>query len=292
MGFPAVFTDYARMVEQRLEQLVSDRDAPEILKQAMLYSLTAGGKRLRPAMLLEFYRVLGGDPADALPAACGIEMVHTYSLIHDDLPCMDNDDLRRGKPACHIAFGEDTALLAGDALLTLAFEVTTQVPSVISPQAVVQAVRLLAGAAGMSGMVGGQVLDLQSEGKQITLEQLQLLQEGKTVAMLRAAGQIACALAGADAQVTDAVTAYCNCIGRAFQIRDDILDVIGDTKTLGKPVQSDMQNQKNTYVRLLGVEQSERLVDKLTAQAKDALQPLGNCENLSSLADVLAGRMQ
>ena len=292
MGFPGVFTEYARLVEQRLERFVSEQDAPEILKQAMLYSLTAGGKRLRPAILLEFYRVLGGDPADALPAACGIEMVHTYSLIHDDLPCMDNDDLRRGKPACHIAFGEDTALLAGDALLTLAFEVTTRVSSAISPQAAAQAVRLLAGAAGMSGMVGGQVLDLQSEGKQITLEQLQQLQEGKTVALLRAAGQIACALAGANTQLTTAAEEYCVCIGRAFQIRDDILDVIGDTKTLGKPVRSDVQNRKNTYVSLLGVEQSAQLAASLTAQAKAALQTIGNCENLGILADALAGRMQ
>ena len=183
MGNP-IF-EFKHIIEQELSRILSEKNAPEVLKDAMNYSLQAGGKRIRPSLLLEFYRILGGEPNDALNFACAVEMIHTYSLIHDDLPCMDDDDYRRGKPSCHIAFGQANALLAGDALLTLAFETAADYRENIEPKSATAAIKLIANAAGMENMVGGQVLDLSSEGTKISLEQLQEIQRGKTVAIHR-----------------------------------------------------------------------------------------------------------
>lgn len=265
-------------------------DTPEILKQAMVYSISAGGKRIRPALMLEFYRILGGEPKHIVNFAAALEMIHTYSLIHDDLPCMDNDNMRRGQPSCHIKFGEDIALLAGDALLTLAFNTAADIADNIPPESAVKAIRALSFAAGMCRMVGGQVIDLQSEGKQITIDELEKLQYGKTVAMLRVAAEIACILADADDEKTAACVGYCENIGKAFQIRDDILDVIADEAALGKPIGSDEVSGKNTYVTLLGLEKAQSLCDELTQKAVCAVKPLERSEDLAELAIVLCSR--
>ncbi|MBQ2676598.1 MAG: polyprenyl synthetase family protein [Clostridia bacterium] len=291
MSVNEVLLCYSKMIEQRLDEILqSNSDAPEVLNNAMRYSLLAGGKRLRPAIMLEFYKVLGGDPEDILNFACAVEMIHTYSLIHDDLPCMDDDDMRRGKPSCHIAFGEDIALLAGDSLLTLAFETASDVSDSIDPKNALKAINLLGKAAGMCKMAGGQVLDLQSEGKDISLDEINKIHDGKTVAMIKINAQIACVLFGADKVTYDAACDFCESIGLAFQIRDDILDVIGDEKTLGKPIGSDDSNEKNTYVSLLGLDKSVKIVNDLTNKAISNLDVFENSENLRELAQMLAGR--
>lgn len=282
---------YKNLIEKEIEKRVNDKSAPSVLKEAMLYSLSAGGKRIRPCLMLEFYRCLGGNPEDILNFACAVEMIHTYSLIHDDLPCMDDDDMRRGKPSNHKVYGEANALLAGDALLTLAFETASDISEAVNSERAVKAIKYLAESAGMTKMVGGQVLDLSAENKQITVEELEKIQEGKTVALLKVNANIACALADADENTSKLLSDYCEAIGRAFQIRDDILDVIGDESDLGKPIGSDAQMHKNTYVSLLGLEKSQQLVDELTESAilsvKSAVK---DSENLCDFALSLANR--
>lgn len=290
MAYNDIFK-YKDLIEKELIESVEKQDAPKVLKDAMVYSLLAGGKRIRPCLMLEFYRVLGKNPKDILNFCCAVEMIHTYSLIHDDLPCMDDDDFRRGKPSNHKVFGETNALLAGDALLTFAFETASCVNANIKPENAVKAVNLLAKAAGMCQMVGGQVLDLEAEGKNISVEDLEKIQSGKTVALLKVNAQIACVLADADEKTTTAFETYCENIGKAFQIRDDILDVIGNQDELGKPIGSDEELNKNTYVSLLGLEKSQELVDKLTFEAIECVSAISNeTANLVDLAKYLANR--
>lgn len=263
--------------------------ADDVVSQAMRYSVENGGKRIRPALLLEFCRVCGGDYKKAMPFACALEMIHTYSLIHDDLPCMDNDDFRRGKPSCHIAFGEEYALLAGDALLTLAFE--TAMKSNLSAEITVKAAKELAKAAGVMGMVGGQVLDLQNEGKKVGIPDLQKTDELKTGELIRAACVLGCVCAGADDKKIAAAEKYAHNIGIAFQIVDDILDVTSDEETLGKPIGSDEENQKSTYVSLLGIEKSRKTAEELTLNAQKALDAFdGDVTSLKDFAEKLKNR--
>lgn len=263
--------------------------ADDVVSQAMRYSVENGGKRIRPALLLEFCRVCGGDYKKAVPFACALEMIHTYSLIHDDLPCMDNDDYRRGKPSCHIAFGEEYALLAGDALLTLAFE--TAMKSNLSAEITVKAAKELAKAAGVMGMVGGQVLDLQNEGKKVGVSDLQKTDELKTGELIRAACVLGCVCAGADDKKIAAAEKYAHDIGIAFQIVDDILDVTSDEETLGKPIGSDEENQKSTYVSLLGIEKSRKTAEELTLNAQKALDAFdGDVSSLKDFAEKLKNR--
>jgi geranylgeranyl diphosphate synthase type II len=263
--------------------------ADDVVSQAMRYSVENGGKRIRPALLLEFCRVCGGDYKKAMPFACALEMIHTYSLIHDDLPCMDNDDFRRGKPSCHIAFGEEYALLAGDALLTLAFE--TAMKSNLSAEITVKAAKELAKAAGVMGMVGGQVLDLQNEGKKVGIPDLQKTDELKTGELIRAACVLGCVCAGADDKKIAAAEKYAHDIGIAFQIVDDILDVTSDEETLGKPIGSDEENQKSTYVSLLGIEKSRKTAEELTLNAQKALDAFdGDVSSLKDFAEKLKNR--
>lgn len=263
--------------------------ADDVVSQAMRYSVENGGKRIRPALLLEFCRVCGGDYKKAMPFACALEMIHTYSLIHDDLPCMDNDDFRRGKPSCHIAFGEEYALLAGDALLTLAFE--TAMKSNLSAEITVKAAKELAKAAGVMGMVGGQVLDLQNEGKKVGIPDLQKTDELKTGELIRAACVLGCVCAGADDKKIAAAEKYAHDIGIAFQIVDDILDVTSDEETLGKPIGSDEENQKSTYVSLLGIEKSRKTAEELTLNAQKALDAFdGDVTSLKDFAEKLKNR--
>lgn len=286
-----LFQEYLPAVEQTLEQYLPELggELPSKLYSAMRYGVLDGGKRIRPLLVLEFCRLCGGKVEEALPFACAVEMIHSYSLMHDDLPCMDNDELRRGKPSAHKAFGEDIALLAGDALLTKAFEVMLGSPT--NYEKACKAAYVLAQAAGSDGMVGGQVIDLQSEGKQVPVEILKKMDEGKTVALIQAACVMGCVIAGANERQIMCARRYAYGVGLSFQIIDDILDTVGDTQTLGKQVGSDAQNKKSTYVSLLGLEEAEKTAKSLTAEACEALQMFGGeADTLIQLAEMLCSR--
>ncbi len=291
------FDEYVRIINDAADKYVSDKSfqgressgLSEMLK-AMSYSLSNGGKRIRPMLTLEFCRICGGDYKKAIPFALAAEMIHTYSLIHDDLPCMDDDDMRRGKPSSHKVFGEANALLAGDALLTLAFETVLSAEGV-SAQAKVRAGLELSKAAGCSGMIAGQVMDLANEGRSVPLEVIKETDRLKTGEMMRVSCVMGCIAAGADEEKIKAAEIYSGNIGLAFQIVDDILDVTSDAETLGKPVGSDSENEKSTYVSLLGLEKSAEYAEKLTQDAKDVLDIFGGeGEFLTQLADMLASR--
>ena len=287
-----VFQTQLKGDQERVESALKDRfqDSPRYadLTEAMEYSLLAGGKRIRPVLVLECCRLCGGEPETALDFACGIEMIHTYSLIHDDLPAMDNDDLRRGRPTNHKVYGEATAILAGDGLLTAAFQ--TLAGARLPAERVVEAVACLAKEAGPEGMVGGQALDMAGEGRALTLGELELLQSLKTGALISAAAELGCIAAGGTLEQRQAVRAYAQCLGRAFQIQDDILDVTGTQEELGKPTGSDQTNEKSTFVTALGLEGSHEQVRKLTSQAEAALEGFEHPEFLIQLARTLAQR--
>lgn len=258
------------------------------LPSAMSYSLLSGGKRIRPVLTLAVCALLGGEEDKALPLACGLEMLHTSSLIHDDLPCMDDDDLRRGKPTNHKVYGEAMATLAGDGLLIAAFE--TLADASLSPGQAVRAVSCLARAAGPAGMVGGQVLDLLGEGKALTEEEIITIQRLKTGCMIEAAARLGAIAADASPEQEEAVCTYARKLGLAFQIRDDLLDVVGDEATFGKPIGSDEAREKSTFVSLLGLEASQRKVEDLTREAVDCLAPYAGRAFLCDLARSLAMR--
>ena len=263
-----------------------------ILLEAMRYSLLDAGKRIRPILALEFCRAAGGNPEDAMPFACGVEMIHTYSLIHDDLPCMDDDDLRRGKPSSHVKFGEANALLAGDALQPLAFE-TMLSGSSIRPDLTVRAAATLAHACGAAGMVGGQMIDLENEGKHVGLDELRVMDSGKTGAIIKAACVMGVIAADGSDEMIAVAERYAENIGIAFQITDDILDVTSTAEVLGKPVESDIGNDKSTYVSLLGLEKAREEAARHTALAMEAVAPLGEAaEFLARFAEMLAGRIK
>ena len=242
--------------------------------EAMSYSLENGGKRVRPVLALEFCRVCGGKAGDVLPLALAIEMVHTYSLIHDDLPCMDNDDMRRGKPSNHIAFGYADALLAGDALLTLAFEKIAD--CALDDERKIKAILCLSKAAGCSGMIAGQVMDLQNEEEKANLETVRKTDELKTGEMIKAAAVMGCIAADADREKTKAAVTYAKKIGLVFQIIDDILDVTGSEDELGKPIGSDDENAKSTYVSLMGLDDAYTLAENETNEAIASLNIFGD----------------
>lgn len=275
-------------VEEALRERLGCMGRYADLREAMEYSLMAGGKRIRPVLVLESCRMCGGDPELALPFASAVEMIHTYSLIHDDLPAMDDDALRRGRPTNHMVYGEATAILAGDALLTAAFQTLTQ--AVLPPQQVVEAVSCLSLAAGPEGMVGGQALDMAGEGRSLTQGELEQLQSLKTGALIAAAAELGCIAAGGSQEQREAVRQYAQCLGRAFQIQDDILDVTSNDETLGKPTGSDRENEKSTFVSVLGLERSQELVEELTAQAVSALDGFSSPDFLVWLANTLAKR--
>ncbi|HEV3120279.1 MAG TPA: farnesyl diphosphate synthase, partial [Isosphaeraceae bacterium] len=275
-----------------LPEVVEDNraDCPARLASAIRYSALATGKRLRAILAFMAAEACGADPAEALPVACALEMVHTYSLIHDDLPAMDDDDLRRGRPTCHKAFDEATAVLAGDALLTLAFEVLARH---IRPAAAAAAcVSTLALAAGAAGMVGGQMADLEAEGRSdATLEALEAIHRRKTGALLRASLRLGALVAGASENNLKALDAYGEAVGLAFQIIDDLLDVEGNELKLGKRVGKDSGLGKWTYPGLLGIEGSRRRASELAEEAVAALAPLGaRGARLEALAHYLLER--
>ncbi len=284
---------YTELINKRLYELIPECDFGEdIVHEGMKYSLSVGGKRIRPVLVLECCRLCGGNYEEALDFACALEMIHTYSLIHDDLPCMDDDDMRRGMPSCHIKFGEAYALLAGDALLTRAFGVIAN--STIArknPVTAINAVSALSYLAGCNGMIGGQVIDLKTENKETDIETLETLDKLKTGALIRCAAVLGCLCADADEMKTNACVRYAEKLGHAFQVVDDILDVIGDEKELGKPIGSDAENNKSTYVTLLGLEKSKELANLLTDEAILAIGHFGDeAEFLKELAIKLTKR--
>lgn len=296
-AFDSRFNSYVEMINSAAvkylgEGVFEGRESSGLtaMLEAMSYSLKNGGKRIRPMIALEFCRVCGSNPERALPFAIALEMIHTYSLIHDDLPCMDDDDMRRGKPSSHKVFGEANALLAGDGLLTLAFETVLSAPDMSASQKAAAGLAL-AKAAGCAGMIAGQVMDLENENKKVTLDDVTHTDRLKTGELIMAAASMGCIAADADEERIRAARQYCADIGLAFQIVDDILDVTSSTEILGKPVGSDGENQKSTYVSLLGLEESKALANKLTERAKEALSVFGDeKEFLIMLADRLADR--
>ena len=287
MGYRETYQAYLAAIEHYLGGLfLGDRPYGQ-LQEAMRYSLLAGGKRVRPVLTCAFAELFGGEWEKAVPLGCALELIHTYSLIHDDLPCMDDDDLRRGKPTCHKVYGETLAVLAGDALQPEAFAILAAAEG-LSAQQRIDAVAVLARAAGGDGMVAGQVLDL--DGKCRSREQVELLHSLKTGAMIAAAAELGCVAANAAPEQRQAARDYAWEVGLAFQIRDDMLDVIADQTEFGKPIGSDREEGKTTFVDLIGLDGCEREVAACTGRAKAALSDFPGNGFLLELADQLAER--
>jgi geranylgeranyl pyrophosphate synthase len=279
-------------VAKRLEQALQPRSIPARLGEAMAYACLGGGKRIRPILVYAANSAVGGNLDDADNAACAVELIHSYSLVHDDLPAMDDDDLRRGKPSLHRAFDDATAILAGDALQSLAFDVLSEPGCKLDAGRQLAMVQALAVAVGPAGMVGGQVLDFSGVGQALNQQQLAHLHSLKTGALIRAAVTLG-ALSAPDCtdQQLTALQTYADAIGLAFQVQDDILDEIADTETLGKPQGSDSQHNKPTYVSVLGLEQAQALCSELTARARTALTGFpDSASQLRDLADYLRHR--
>lgn len=282
--------EYKKYVDAKLSEYFKPSGLSyDGLLESMHYSLTAGGKRIRPMLVLEFCRISGGNIEKTLPVACAIEMLHTYSLIHDDLPCMDNDALRRGKPTNHVVYGECTATLAGDALQAEAFGTIAR--SQLPAEARVTCVEILADAVGSDGMCAGQYLDMVGEHKLLSEDELNDINSRKTGSLLTAACRMGVAAAGGNKAMLDAAAQYGACVGAAFQIRDDILDVISTSEELGKPIGSDAQEHKNTYMTLLGEYKCMQMIEKLTDQAKNAVAgAFEDTKFLCELADSMVTR--
>lgn len=289
-SFPEQLKAYTNQVEAYLDTCFTGKYDYQVLTDAMRYSLLAGGKRLRPVLCLAFCKAVGGDPDRILPGACAIEMVHTYSLIHDDLPCMDNDDYRRGKLTCHKVYGYDMAMLAGDGLLTAAFHQLAVMDADAEKR--IRCVEILSAGAGEHGMVAGQVLDLLGEHQHLGEEALRSIHLRKTGALIAAACEMGVILGGGTEQQLAAARAFALSLGMAFQIRDDMLDEIGTQEELGKPIGSDAGNEKSTFVTLLGLEACQRLVEQETDEALRALDHGGfeQVEFLTELSKMLTGR--
>ncbi|GAA0091642.1 MULTISPECIES: polyprenyl synthetase family protein [Paraclostridium] len=259
---------------------------------SMNYSLKAGGKRLRPILTLEACKLVGGNEKDAYPFAVAIEMIHTYSLIHDDLPALDNDDLRRGRKTNHKVYGEAMAILAGDGLLNYAYEIMLRESlSKGEPEKYLKAINEIAKASGIYGMIGGQVVDIESEGKSIDMEKLDFIHMNKTAAIIIGCMRAGAIIGGASEEELENVTKYAKNIGLSFQIVDDILDIVGDEAKLGKKVGSDIDNEKSTYPSLIGLEKSKETANKLIAEAKMSIDYINkDSEFLNNLADYIVDR--
>ena len=286
--FTQLMAQDQELIEAHLASIFREETRYADLQDAMDYSLLAGGKRLRPILTLETCRMCGGDPQTALAFAGGVEMIHTSSLIHDDLPAMDDDTLRRGRPTNHVVYGEATAILAGDGLLIAAFEQLAGAK--LPPERVAAAVACLARCTGPAGMVGGQALDMAGEDRFLDRGELELLQSLKTGALISAAAQLGGIAAGADERQLEQIRRYAQALGRAFQVRDDMLDIISSEEVLGKPVGSDQSNGKSTFVTALGLDGCARLVEQLTQEAIDALEGFEHPEFHIWLARKMAGR--
>ncbi len=289
VDFENKLNQYVTLTEEYLTHSLSvPLGKQQIVADAMAYSVGAGGKRIRPVLALEFCRICGGDPQNALPFAAAVEMIHSYSLIHDDLPCMDDDDFRRGKPSCHKAYGEANALLAGDGLLTLAFRTLAQAK--LPAEQIVEATATLSDYAGVMGMIGGQVIDLQSEGQAIDAETLYATYDLKTAALLKAACELGCIAAAADMSKRQLARKYAESLGFAFQIVDDILDVEGDAQQLGKPIGSDVDKDKKTYIALFGMKRAKEAAAEYSADALGCLRDFADIGFLEELTRRLLSR--
>ncbi len=277
--------------EEIYSYLPAEEGYQKTLFSAMNYSYKAGGKRLRPILIMESYRLCGGKGSDYLPYAAAIEMIHTYSLIHDDLPALDNDDLRRGKKTNHKVFGEAMAILAGDGLLNYAYEVILGHALTSSDHlSAIKACKVIADGAGIYGMVGGQVVDVESESRDIDLDRLNFIHLNKTAAIIVACMKAGAYLAGADDSKVEKLEAFGRNLGLAFQIADDILDIEGDEKLLGKHIGSDIENDKATYPHILGMERSKEISRDLIAQAKRNIEDFEGKDFLIGLADYVISR--
>ncbi len=294
MNLEAYLHNRSSLVDQALDRwLPAENLLPPSLHQAMRYSVFAGGKRLRPILLFAASEAVGGTAQQVMHAACAMEMIHTYSLVHDDLPAMDDDDFRRGRPTNHKVYGEATAILAGDALLTEAFRLLAdaEANSSISPETVLRVIEIVARYAGSQGMVGGQIVDMESEGKEIDFPTLEYIHTRKTGGLILAAVQVGALLGGGNEKQFAALTRFGGAAGLAFQIADDILDVVGDQDELGKDVGSDQARGKATYPSLLGISEARERADELCHIAVEALTPLGAAaETLQLLAHYIIDR--
>ena len=281
-------------VEAKLAEFFEQKKMETVVRaflQTETYSLLGGGKRIRPFLVNEICATLGGDINASMPYAMAVEMIHTYSLIHDDLPCMDDDDMRRGKPSNHKVFGEAYALLAGDALLTNAFSVAAS-NKIVPPEVNSKAIELIAEAAGDAGMIGGQFIDLEGEMRRLSLDELLILHNLKTGKMIELSAILGCLAAGFDenSEELSRVRAYAQRIGLAFQVVDDVLDVEGDEATVGKTLKSDVENQKTTFLSFFDVERAKRYAQSLTQEAKIEISKISGSETLCELADYLLTR--
>ena len=282
-----------KQINVTLEKILHGSQPSEPIIEAMKYSLMAGGKRIRPVLCLASAEAVGGNPLAALPAACALEMVHTYSLIHDDLPAMDNDDLRRGKPTCHVAFDEATAILAGDALLTLAFQVLSSARVTGENQASgwLKVIQMISTAAGYQGMIRGQMLDMAAEGQHLTVDELKSMHALKTGALIEASLLCGALLANGRKHQMEILKSYARNIGLAFQVTDDILNVEGNPEEMGKAVGTDQLRGKNTYPSILGIDSSRRFAEKLVDKALEALEVFDiRAEPLRALATYIIER--
>ena len=286
--------DHIKLIEEAIESYIPVGNYNEQkLIDAVRYSLNLKGKRVRPSLTLAFAELCGGRIEDAVPFACAVEMIHTYSLIHDDLPCMDDDDYRRGEPSNHKVFGEDTALLAGDALQSMAYTTMLSDAAVkaVGGERAARAACVLAQKSGLLGMVGGQAIDLSIEHKEVGIDVVRQMEEKKTANLIEAACMMGCIVAGANEKQIKAAETYAHSIGLAFQIVDDILDVTSTAEELGKPIGSDAGNEKNTYMSLLGLDRCRELVKELTDEAISALREFdGDTSELKDFALKLANR--
>lgn len=285
--------NYAEFVQSKLSEYVQVSENTAMQKtviEAMNYSLSAGGKRIRPVMVMEFNRVCGGNPENAIAPACAIEMIHTFSLIHDDLPCMDDDDFRRGRPSCHKKFGEAEAVLAGDALAALPFEIIAKDKN-LSDMQKVRLISELSHATGFCGMIGGQIIDIENESRtDVDIENLKNMYAHKTGALIKSACRMGCICAGADEKTIALADEYAEKTGLAFQIVDDILDVTSTQEVLGKPIGSDAQQNKTTFVTLMGIENASKQAEILTNQALAVLKEFNDNEFLCELTSMLLSR--
>ena len=288
MTYEERYGEYQEAIETYLDGLFTAQKPYSQLYEAIRYSILGGGKRIRPVLTLEFARLGGINWRLALPFACALELVHNYSLIHDDLPCMDDDDLRRGKPTTHKAYGETLAILAGDALQPEAFRLILEAPA-LSGERKLDAMRVLLNACGADGMVAGQVLDTLCPIE--NTEQLRHMEELKTGCMIAAAAELGCAASGMNAGMRNLAVQYAKDLGLAFQIRDDMLDVEGDAAVFGKPIGSDKEEGKFTFVDALGIEGCRVEVARLTEEAKSVVRHWADSDFLVTLADKLAGRV-
>ena len=272
MFFKNYLDEHKKLIESSIDSYLAELTYPEVIAEGMKYAILNGGKRLRPILLFMTLDILGKDKTKGTASGVGIEMIHSYSLVHDDLPALDNDDFRRGKLTTHKKFGEAEGILIGDALLTHAFYILTARNSHLAPEQIVEIVKLTSSYAGINGMIGGQMMDIASEGKRIDIETLKYIHKNKTGKLLRLPIEIGCVISETSKNIREKLEKFADLIGLAFQIKDDILDIEGDFETLGKPIGSDAELNKSTYPSLIGLDESKKLLQEIVDEAKNIIK--------------------